>query len=236
MPGSIRLFTHATLAEGAEVALDPAQAHQLAAVMRRVAGDKVALWNGVDGEWEGQITFLDRARARVTPLRRARPQAASPDCWLLFAPIRRALTETVVQQATELGVAAVWPVLTRRTNPGRPNETRLRAIATEAAEQSERLDVPLVHPPSPLDAVLAGWPPGRTLVVATERSAAPALREVDGPCALLVGPEGGFDRAELDALARLAFVRRASLGPRILRAETAAIAGLARLLAHPGSA
>ncbi len=233
MPGSIRLFTNATLAEAVNIELEPAQAHQLRAVMRRRAGDPVALWNGRDGEWEGRVEHLDRDRATVAVVRRTRPQAASPDCWLLFAPIRRDLTELVAQKATELGVSRLWPVLTRRTNPGRPNETRLRAIATEAAEQSERLDVPTIQPTAPLADALARWEPDRTLFVAVERADASALSAKQGPCALLIGPEGGFDPMELDALAQLAFVQAASLGPRVLRAETAAIAGLARLLAHP---
>lgn len=233
MPGSIRLFTTAALADAATVALDHAQAHQLRVVMRRRVGDPVALWNGRDGEWEGRVDHLDRDRATVVLVRRTRPQVASPDCWLLAAPIRRDLFELVTQKATELGASQLWPVLTRRTNPGRPNEVRLRTIATEAAEQSERLDVPIIRPAMPLADALAGWEPERTLFVAAERVDAPALPPMRGPCALLVGPEGGFDTTELDALARLAFVQVASLGRRILRAETAAIAGLARLLAHP---
>ena len=231
MPGSIRLFTPAPLAEAASIELDRAQGHQLRTVMRRRVGDKVALWNGRDGEWEGRIDSIDGGR--VTLLRRTRPQVASPDCWLLAAPIRRDLFELVAQKATELGMSRLWPVLTRRTNPGRPNESRLRAIATEAAEQSERLDVPAIQPATPLAEALAGWEPARTLFVAVERADAPALPSAPGPCALLIGPEGGFDPTELDALAHLAFVQAASLGPRVLRAETAAIAGLARLLAHP---
>ena len=233
MPGSIRLFVPATLADAASIELDRAQAHQLRAVLRRRVGDPVALWNGRDGEWEGSVANLDRDRATITLVRQTRPQAASPDCWLLAAPIRRDLFELVAQKATELGVARLWPVLTRRTNPGRPNESRLRAIATEAAEQSERLDVPTIPPATPLPEALAGWEPARTLFVAVERADAPALPPMRAPCALLIGPEGGFERAELDAMASLTFVQAASLGPRILRAETAAIAGLARLLAHP---
>ncbi len=233
MPGSIRLFVDKPLATGATAELAPAQAHQLRAVMRRRPGDAVALWNGRDGEFSATLTVLDRDRATAEIGARTRAQSASPDCWLLFAPLRRDLTELVAQKATELGVSALLPVTTRRTNPGAPNAARLRAIATEAAEQCERLDIPMVQPLLPLDELLASWRADRPVYLCSERADAPALGAADGPCALLIGPEGGFDPVELDRMGRLAFVRAVSLGPRILRAETAAIAGLARLLAHP---
>jgi 16S rRNA (uracil1498-N3)-methyltransferase len=135
--------------------------------------------------------------------------------------------------ATELGVAAILPVITARTNAARVNAVRLRAIAVEAAEQSERLTVPEIHSPTPLGEVLAAWPADRRLFVAAERRDAPSLRPCAGPAALLVGPEGGFAAAELDGLQGLPIVTMISFGPRILRAETACLAGLA-LLRTPG--
>jgi 16S rRNA (uracil1498-N3)-methyltransferase len=158
-----------------------------------------------------------------------RDQAAEPDLWLVFALLKRDATDLVVQKATELGVAALWPVLTARTGAQRVNLDRLHAIATEAAEQSERLNVPVIHEQRPLAALLQSWPAGRRLFVAAERQAVPPLVATAEPTALLVGPEGGFSPVELDALRQHPLVTMASLGPRILRAETAAIAGLARL-------
>jgi 16S rRNA (uracil1498-N3)-methyltransferase len=138
----------------------------------------------------------------------------------------------VVEKATELGASRLLPVFTERTNAARVNSDRLAAIATEAAEQCERLTIPEIAPPQPLATLLSAWPPGRRLVVAAERADAPPIRAQDGPTALLIGPEGGFTPLELDLLSRHPFVDQASLGPRILRAETAAIVGLALLQAR----
>lgn len=232
MSGSIRLYVEPPLATGAAIAATAAQAHYLGTVMRRGPGDTLRLFNGRDGEFQAHIETLHRDRAAVLrvelPLR---PQAAEPDLWLAFALLKRDATDLVVQKATELGVAAVLPILTERTNAHRVNETRLAAIAVEAAEQCERLTIPRIHAPRPLADVLASWPDDRALIIAVERSAAPPLRPVRGPAALLVGPEGGFTPKELDALAAHPFVTRVTLGPRILRAETACIAGLALLQA-----
>jgi 16S rRNA (uracil1498-N3)-methyltransferase len=233
MAGSIRLFLPHSLAPGAAVPLAPGQAHYLGTVMRRTGGEGVRVFNGADGEWEACILSLERNEGRVEVKRCLRPQAPEPDLWLAFAPVRREATEFLVQKATELGVAALLPVLTARTNPGTPNAGRLAAIATEAAEQCERLTVPRIAPPVRLAALLAGWPAARPLFAAIERQAAPMLRPRGGPAGLLVGPEGGFAPAELDEMRNHPFVIAASLGPRVLRAETAAIVGLA-LLQAPG--
>jgi 16S rRNA (uracil1498-N3)-methyltransferase len=229
MPGSIRLFVTAPLAAGAEIAATAAQAHHLGAVMRRAVGDPVILFNGTDGEWTARIIALRRGAASFAVNGNLRPQAPEPDLWLAFALLKRDATDLVVQKATELGVAALHPVLTARTNAQRVNLARLHAIATEAAEQSERLTVPAIHEPRPLAVLLQSWPVDRRLVVAAERTQAPPIVPTREPAALLVGPEGGFAPAELDALRRHPLVTLMSLGPRILRAETAAIAGLARL-------
>jgi 16S rRNA (uracil1498-N3)-methyltransferase len=234
MHAPLRLHITADLAEGAEIATTPGQAHYLGAVMRRAVGDPVLLFNGRDGEWEGRIAALRKDKGAFTVLRQTRAQAPEPDLWLVFAPLKRDATDMVAQKATELGASALLPVFTERTNAGRVNTERLAAIATEAAEQCERLSVPAIHAPRHLSEALADWPAGRRLVVAAERRDSPPVRPFDGPCALLIGPEGGFTPLELDLLARHAFVHPASLGPRILRADTAAIVGLALLQATSG--
>ncbi len=231
MVRSIRLYVEPPLAAGAAVFASPAQAHHLGTVMRRGPGDPVCLFNGRDGEWQGRIRTIRRNLAELAVERLLRPQAPEPDLWLVFALLKRDATDLVVQKATELGVAALLPVLTERANTHRVNQARLAAIAIEAAGQCERLTIPQLRPPQPLAALLAAWPPGRRLFVAAERAAAPPLRPAHGPAALLVGPEGGFTAAELDAARAHPFVTPANLGPRILRAETACIAGLALLQA-----
>ncbi len=232
MPGSIRLFLDRPLAAGLAVDAAPGQAHYLASVMRRGLGEMVSLFNGRDGEWQARIVALRRDRAIFEVERRTREQAPELDHWLVFALLKRDATDLVVQKATELGVAAILPVFSAHTNAGRVNRDRLTAIATEAAEQSERLTVPRVAEPVALASLLDDWPMARALVAAIERADAPGVPLVAGPAALLVGPEGGFSVGELDVLRRTPFVVAASLGPRILRAETAAIVGLALLQAR----
>jgi 16S rRNA (uracil1498-N3)-methyltransferase len=234
MPGSIRLFVPDPLAAGAEIAATAGQAHYLGAVMRRAAGEAVSLFNGVDGEWSARIETIRRDRAMFVALDQTRPQADEPDLWLAFAPLKRDATDLVVQKATELGVSALLPVLTERTNTARLNADRLLSIAIEAAEQCERLTVPRIAPIVRLSDLLASWPRGRPLHAALERSGAPSIAPHSGPAGLLIGPEGGFTRAELDVLGAAPFVVEAALGPRILRAETAAIVGLALLQARAG--
>lgn len=231
-----RLYLDEPLAEGAEIEAAPGQAHHLG-VLRRAAGDAVRVFNAENGEHEATIAFLRKDRARFALGPRLRPPAPEPGPRLLVAALKRDAMDWLVEKATELGVAAIQPVLTRRTVADRANAARLAAIARAAAEQCERLSVPAVAEALPLHRVLDAWD-GAPLVVAMERAAAPPLRlAVAGmscPCALLVGPEGGFEGAELDDLRRRAFVVPAALGPRILRAETAAVAGLAALQALIG--
>ena len=224
-----RLLVAAPLAAGATSAATPAQAHYLGTVLRCGAGDSVHLFNGRDGEWQARIGELRRDRATLTVETLLRPQAADPDLWLAFALLKRDATDLVVQKATELGVSALLPVITERTNTSRINEARLTAIATEAAEQCERLTIPTLHTPSRLPDLLANWPSGRTLYAAIERTNAQPPKPTATQAALLVGPEGGFSPAELDAMLRHPFVTPVGLGPRVLRAETACVAGLALL-------
>jgi 16S rRNA (uracil1498-N3)-methyltransferase len=226
---SIRLHTEEILAEGRVIPADPARAHYLGDVMRCAVGDAVRLFNAESGEWRARIAVLARGRAELIPEAQLRPPAEEPDLWLVFALLKRAATDLVVQKATELGASALVPAMTARTNAERVNETRLHAIAVEAAEQCERLSVPEIRPPRPLAAILRDWPKERRLYAAVERAEARPLGGARGPAALLVGPEGGFTPAELDALGTHPFVVPVTLGPRILRAETAAIAGLALL-------
>jgi 16S rRNA (uracil1498-N3)-methyltransferase len=221
-----RLHVPGELAAGRLLSLSPEQAHYLGTVMRLAAGDRVSLFNGRDGEWCARIEEIRREKARVTAETQTRPQVPEPDLWLAFAPLKRDATDLVVQKATELGVSALLPVFTARTNAARINADRLGAIAREAAEQSERLTVPELRSPVPLYDLLASWPEGRSLAAAIERGEPSPLPPAG---ALLVGPEGGFAPAELDVLRAARFVSVISLGPRILRAETAAIAGLALL-------
>jgi 16S rRNA (uracil1498-N3)-methyltransferase len=229
MTGSIRLFVSHPLAAGQGFMLEADQAHYLGNVMRRAAGDTVCLFNGVDGEWSARIETIRKDRCLVVPERQSRAQAAEQQITLVFAPLKRDATHLVVEKATELGATRLLPVLTERTNTQRLNLDRLTAIAREAAEQCERLSVPEIAEPQPLYALLAGWNPAEILHAAIERSGAALPQAAPGPLALLIGPEGGFTPSELELLRRTAFVRAAGLGPRVLRAETAAIVGLALL-------
>ena len=228
-----RLFVTAPLSAGARVVGTGMQAHYLGRVLRRDAGSVVHLFNGRDGEWLARIVALRRGDAEFAVDTALRPQAAEPDIWLVFALLKRDATDFVVQKATELGASALVPTITERTVVARHNEARLAAIAIEAAEQSERLTVPTLHAPTRLPVVLSSWPPDRHLFAALERGAARPLRSTEGPAALLVGPEGGFTPAEVEALRGHPLVIPVSLGARILRAETACLAGLALLQAPP---
>lgn len=230
-----RLFVAADLAPGTDIILGAEQAHYLGAVMRRRPGDPVTLFNGRDGEWTGHLSALARGRGTVTLTRQTRAQTPEPGPWLMFAPVKRDATDLIVRMATELGVAAILPVMTERTNTARVNLDRLNAIAIEAAEQSERLTLPVIAPAERLSDALMAWPADRRLFAALERADAPPPPGAADPAGLLVGPEGGFSAGELDALRRLPMVTPVSLGRRILRADTACAAGLA-LLQRPCSA
>jgi 16S rRNA (uracil1498-N3)-methyltransferase len=228
-----RLYVDAPLRAGAVMALDSAQSHYLTHVLRRERGAAVLLFNGREGEWQASIDALAKTGVRLALERQTRPQAAGPDLWLVFAPIKRERIDFLAEKATELGASLLQPMFTQYTSVTRVNLERLRAHAIEAAEQTKRLDVPEIREPLRLDQILASWPARRRLLVCAEfgRAApiAEALAELprDESGAVMTGPEGGFTEGELDALGRLPFARPVGLGPRLLRADTAALAALA---------
>lgn len=229
--GKLRLFVEAALEQGARIAPGDAQAHYLLHVMRTKAGDRVLLFNGRDGEWLARIASVSKRSCTLECERLTEPQTNVPDLWLCFAPIKKTPADYVVQKATELGVRVLQAVTTRRTIVSRVNLDRMRANAIEAAEQSGRLSIPETREPLTFDKLLASWPKDRRLVFCDEGGAPPmaqALRDLpEGPAAVFTGPEGGFDPAEREILRALPIVTPVSLGPRILRADTAALAALA---------
>lgn len=239
-----RLFVDAPLGEGQTVGLDHQQAHYLRSVLRLQSGAELALFNGHDGEWRARLDALGKGWASLAVVEQRRPQQAEPDLWLVFAPIKRARLDFMVEKACELGASRLVPVFTQNTDVSRVNCERLRSNCREAAEQCERLTVPEVAEPTRLRELLDAWPAERHLLLGAESGeASPVAEELARACeraggragmpasaapwAVLVGPEGGFTEAELDALTKLPFVTAAGLGPRVLRADTAAIALLA---------
>jgi 16S rRNA (uracil1498-N3)-methyltransferase len=235
-----RLYVPGEIAAGIAVELDPAQAHRLRHVLRLGAGAAVAAFNESTGEWLCELTESGPGRSALNPTRQIRPPEAETDLWLLFAPLKRARLDWLIEKASELGASALVPVWTARTQPERLNRDRLQAIAVAAAEQSERISVPEVRRPERLDRLLAAWPVDRRLILCDESGAglpiADALSSLPplAPAAVFVGPEGGFADGELDALGKLTIVTRVGLGPRVLRAETAALAALAVFQAIAG--
>jgi 16S rRNA (uracil1498-N3)-methyltransferase len=239
--GKVRLFVEAALAPGAKVALNDAQAHYLLRVMRAGLGDRLLLFNGKDGEWRAQIAEVKKHGATVVCEAQTEPQTDVPDLWLVFAPIKKTPADYVAQKATELGVRVLQPVLTRRTIARRVNMDRLRANAIEAAEQSGRVTVPEIREPVGLEALLKSWPKDRCVIFCDEGGdAAPIARALVGlngerlSWAVLTGPEGGFDPDERALLRSQAFVVPVTLGPRIMRADTASLAALALFQALVG--
>ncbi len=228
----IRLHVGDDLVAGARLSVGGNAAHYLSHVMRCAPGDEIAVFNGRDGEWRAVIDTVGRRDCVIRPVGLLRPQSAEPDLWLLFAPVKRAGTDFLIQKATELGVAVLQPVTTRRTVAGRVNLDRVRANAVEAAEQCGRLTVPEARAPAALSDLVDAWPAGRRLLFCDTAGAAPPApaalaRAPASDWAVLTGPEGGFDAGERDWLRGKAFVTPVSLGPRVLRAETAALAALA---------
>lgn len=227
----IRLYVPNDLAGGADVSPSPEQGRYLTAVMRLAVGAEVLLFNGRDGEWRATLVEAGKRVCRLAVGARTRAQTTGPDLDLVVALVKRARLETIIEKAAELGARRVRLAITRRTNADHTNVVRLQAIAIEAAEQTGRLDVPLIVSPEKLDRMLDGWEADRTLMFCDEGGGVPPALEALGaasgrPGAVLIGPEGGFAPEEGERLRALPFVTSVSLGPRILRADTAAIAAL----------
>ncbi|MGR3199619.1 MAG: 16S rRNA (uracil(1498)-N(3))-methyltransferase [Paracoccus sp. (in: a-proteobacteria)] len=226
----IRLFIDHPLAEGQPVPLDGPQAHYLSGVMRLKAGDDLRVFNGRDGEWTATLAEAGKRGGSLMVGGQTAPQQDPPDLWLIFAPIKKARTDFIVEKAAEMGAARIQPVQTDHTNSERIRQDRLQAHAVEAAEQCGGTFVPPVADLMPLPRLLDGWDPARRILWADEARVGPAETLAglpQGPWAILIGPEGGFSPAERAQLSRLRFVHPVSLGPRILRADTAAVAALA---------
>jgi 16S rRNA (uracil1498-N3)-methyltransferase len=229
MPSRVRLFLDHPLGLGQAVPVGADQAHYLFGVMRLGPGARLSVFNGRDGEWEAEVAEAGKRAGRLQALERTRAQEMPPDLWLLFAPIKKARTDFIVEKAAEMGCRRILPVQTEFTNSERVRAERLRVHAVEAAEQCGGLFVPEVAEMARLSEVLALWDAGRTLWFCDEALAgvpAPPPEGRAGPGAVLVGPEGGFSEAERARLRALPYARPVRLGPRILRADTAAVAAL----------
>jgi 16S rRNA (uracil1498-N3)-methyltransferase len=235
-----RLHISGVLAEGGRIEINRAQTHRLRHVLRLGIGNIIAAFNARDGEFICRIAEGGRETMILAIEGLRRPPTPEPDPWLLFAPVKRLRLDWLIEKATELGVGAFVPVLTARTQAERLNYERLHIHAIAAAEQCERLSVPELRPLVRLDRMIAAWPTERRLILCDESGDGTPIAEAlaglppNSLVGMLVGPEGGFAQTELDALANLPFVTRAGLGPRVLRAETAALAGLAVFQAIAG--
>ena len=226
----IRLFVPDDLTLDVALVPSPEQARYLTSVMRLGLGDEVALFNGRDGEWLAKLSLISKRACQLTLVQQLAVQTEGPDLDLIVALVKRGPLETIIEKAVELGCRRIRLVTTRRTNAGHVNIERLQAIATEAAEQCERLDVPQVLAPQPLEALLNGWDARRLMFCDEAGDAKPALAALEGqgagPWAVLIGPEGGFAPEERARLRGLEAVVPVTLGPRILRADTAAISAI----------
>ncbi|PKQ07401.1 MAG: 16S rRNA (uracil(1498)-N(3))-methyltransferase, partial [Alphaproteobacteria bacterium HGW-Alphaproteobacteria-11] len=238
--GKARLFVEGDLRGGAALTLDADQSHYLVNVLRMGAGDGVLLFNGRDGEWAARIAEAHKKHCTLELVARTRAQEPLPDIWLLFAPVKKARLDFIAQKATEMGAAVIQPVITARTVVTRLKDERLQANAVEAAEQCGLVAVPEVREAEKLAALLERWgaaAPGRRILFCDEGetpgAARAALERLAGegwrgaPLAVLVGPEGGFSPEEREMLRSRSDTATLSLGPRIMRADTAAIAALA---------
>lgn len=226
-----RLYIGQPFAAGADIPLTEQQSHYIAHVLRQQAGDTLAVFNGHDGEWLASIKLASKKSVIITLQEALRPQKTSPDLWLLAAPLKAGKTEIVVEQATELGISCFIPVYTQFTVVTRVNQERLEIIAMEAAEQSERMDIPQIGPLTHLPELLTRWDPKRTIIYGDESGASKQPGELfslmpKGKYAVLIGPEGGFSAQELALLRETHYALGLCMGPRIMRAPTAAIAAI----------
>jgi 16S rRNA (uracil1498-N3)-methyltransferase len=225
-----RLYVDQELSAGASLIVDGTY---FGAVLRLGPGDQVKVFDDETGEWLAEIVQAQKKRATLTVIEHLRPRETVPDLWLLFAPVKRGRIDWLVEKATELGVARLQPIITQRTIVERMNLERLRVHTIEAAEQCERTALPLLAEPLKLAALLKTWPAERTLWFADEAGGAP-FRPEPGPAAILIGPEGGFTDEERATIRALPQARAVSLGPRILRADTAALTAVALWMAAAG--
>lgn len=226
----IRLFVGVALISGEEINLSRDQAHYVARVMRQVVGAPALLFNGCDGEWLARISNISKTQCQLTIESQTRSQTDEPDVWLAFSPIKKSRMDFLIEKATELGVSRLLPVFTQNTDVSRVNVERLQATAVEASEQCERLSVPVVAAPVDLRELISEWTAPRHLYFMDETGRGKpvipsfSLSSSDNDsAAILIGPEGGFTVSELDQLRDLAFSTSVVLGPRVLRAETAAL-------------
>lgn len=222
-----RLYVDQALKSGAEVDLSREQIHYLNTVLRMSTGDQLRLFNPDDGEWQAEILDLGKRAASLRVIKRLREFYRVPDIWVCFPPVRKHRNMFIIEKGTELGVRAFQPILTNRTQHAKTNLGKMQAHIVEAAQQTERLCLPSIMPSQSLDECLASWDPSRSLIMADEAGDCPpafdVLKNTSGPAALMVGPEGGFTPEERQRLRDHPSVTPVSLGPRILRADTAAI-------------
>jgi len=232
-----RLFVPAPLSEGRQIALDGPQAHYLARVMRVGEGAAVILCDDETGEWAARVISAGKRDVVLEVADHLRPREDVPDFTLCPALLKKDRFDLVLEKATELGVRRIQPVITRRCVADKLNLERARSILVEAAEQCARTALPELAQPVKLEALLRGWDTGRALFFADETGGEPASRSFashSGPAALILGPEGGFDDGEREAIRALPVARAVTLGPRILRGETAAVAGTALWMSSAG--
>ena len=232
----VRLYLNHALTEEQLGPLSQEHAHYLFGVMRLGVGAQIEVFNGSDGAWSAEVIQAAKRKGTLRVAAQIRPQRSAPDLWLLFAPIKKARTDFIVEKATELGASRICPVQTDWTNSERIRRDRLQAHAVEAAEQCGGTFVPEVRDLERLDKFLEGWDPARLLVVCDEVLVSEPVTafDVPPPAAILIGPEGGFSPSERARFDRLSFARRLSLGPRVLRADTAAVAALTLWQAQAG--
>jgi 16S rRNA (uracil1498-N3)-methyltransferase len=230
-----RLFVETSLAAGARVELGAAQANYLGNVMRLKEGDRLLLFDGVSGEWCAEVAEAAKKRMVLAVVEPTKPQEAVPDLWLAFAPIKKGRVDWLVEKAVELGVARLLPVVTHRTIVDKLNLDRMRAHIVEAAEQCGRTALAAIDEPVKLVTFLKDLDPGRTLYFADETGGQAAAKAFSsGPALILIGPEGGFTPEEATAIRAAANAHAITLGPRILRAETAALAAIAAWMTAAG--
>ncbi len=232
-----RLYVPDALSEGQERCIDGSAAHYLISVMRLKMGQVIKLFDDISGEWLAEITSVGKRDLILTVQAKLRPRESVPDLWLIAAPIKKARIDMLAEKSCELGIARFQPVITQRTNIDRVNTDRLRAQMIEAAEQCDRTALPIVDAPVKLSALLKVWPADRTLFFADEMGGVPMAEVIalqTGPAAILIGPEGGFTPEERALILAIPQATGVSLGPRILRAETAALAAISLWMASNG--